>query len=80
MDVSDAYRIHVCELCGLIAVANLTKNTFECRACRSAASRSRVVQVALPYACKLLFQELLSMVRHLRSLSFQRAPLTPFRT
>ena len=46
---------------GLIAVANLAKNTFECRACRSAASRSRVVQVALPYACKLLFQELMSM-------------------
>lgn len=61
MDVSDAYRIHVCELCGLIAVANLTKNTFECRGCRSAASRSRVVQVALPYACKLLFQELMAM-------------------
>jgi DNA-directed RNA polymerase II subunit RPB2 len=61
MDQSDAYRIHVCELCGLIAVANLAKNTFDCRACRSAASRSRVVQVALPYACKLLFQELMSM-------------------
>jgi len=61
MDCSDAYRVHVCELCGLIAVANLAKNTFECRACRSAASRSRVVQVALPYACKLLFQELMSM-------------------
>jgi len=61
MDQSDAYRVHVCELCGLIAVANLQKNTFECRACRSAASRARVVQVALPYACKLLFQELMSM-------------------
>jgi DNA-directed RNA polymerase II subunit RPB2 len=61
MDQSDAYRVHVCELCGLIAVANLQKNTFECRACRSAASRSRVVQVAIPYACKLLFQELMSM-------------------
>lgn len=60
MDQSDAYRVHVCELCGLIAVANLAKNTFECRACRSAAARSRVVQVALPYACKLLFQELMS--------------------
>ena len=61
MDQSDAYRVHVCELCGLIAVANLQKNTFECRACRSAASRSRVVQVAIPYACKLLFQELMAM-------------------
>ena len=42
-------------------VKELTKNTFECRACRTAASRSSVVQVALPYACKLLFQELMSM-------------------
>ena len=60
MDQSDAYRIHVCETCGLIAVANLQKQTFECRGCRLGA-RTRVNQVMIPYACKLLFQELLSM-------------------
>merc|ERR1712034_84206 len=30
-DQSDAYRVHVCEVCGLIAIANLKKNRFECR-------------------------------------------------
>ncbi|CAG8502751.1 5805_t:CDS:10, partial [Diversispora eburnea] len=28
-DASDAYRIHVCDICGLMAIANLKKNTFE---------------------------------------------------
>mmetsp|Transcript_36742 Transcript_36742/g.103676 ORF Transcript_36742/g.103676 Transcript_36742/m.103676 type:complete len:228 (+) Transcript_36742:514-1197(+) len=54
---SDAYRIHVCEVCGLTAVADLKKLQFECRACGGSA----IVQVMIPYACKLLFQELMAM-------------------
>ncbi len=57
-DQSDAYRVHVCENCGLTAVANLKKNQFKCSAC---GSTTGVVQVHMPYACKLLFQELMSM-------------------
>ena len=34
-DQSDAYRVHVCETCGLIAIANLKNNTFECRGCKN---------------------------------------------
>ena len=56
-DQSDAYRVHVCEQCGMIAAANLKKNQFHCPACKN----SSVVQVYMPYACKLLFQELMAM-------------------
>ena len=56
---SDAYRVHVCDLCGLIAVANLNTQTFECRSCKVS---NRVSQIHLPYACKLLFQELQAML------------------
>lgn len=58
MDQSDAYRVHICKDCGLIAVANLKKNQYFCTACKSTTS---VVAVHLPYACKLLFQELMAM-------------------
>src|SRR5687768_9945295 len=29
--ISDKYRVHLCDYCGLIAIANLKKNTFQCR-------------------------------------------------
>ncbi|KAK9837485.1 hypothetical protein WJX81_006043 [Elliptochloris bilobata] len=57
-DQSDAYRVHVCDACGLFAVANLKKNQFYCPACKNTTG---VVQVFMPYACKLLFQELMAM-------------------
>ncbi|KAL7435553.1 hypothetical protein ACHAXM_004712 [Skeletonema potamos] len=58
---SDQYRIHICERCGLTAQSNLKKMTYECRTPTCVGRPTKVCQVEIPYACKLLFQELTSM-------------------
>ena len=40
-DVSDAYRVHICDRCGLFAVANLKRTTFTCKRCQDS-SRVRI--------------------------------------
>ncbi|RTG89824.1 DNA-directed RNA polymerase III subunit RPC2 [Schistosoma bovis] len=50
---SDAYDACVCEKCGLLATS-----PNWCQYCRSS---RQVVSVRMPYACKLLFQELMCM-------------------
>lgn len=52
---SDPASIFVCESCGFTATENSTQKTFSCRKCKRAVS---INQVDLPYAAKLLFQEL----------------------
>jgi len=52
MTSSDGFRVHVCSKCGLIARPQW------CQPCRS---RDHLQQLEIPYACKLLFQELQSM-------------------
>lgn len=49
---SDAFNVDVCNQCGLLAYSGW------CHSCRSSGS---VSTITIPYACKLLFQELQSM-------------------
>ncbi|CRG98694.1 DNA-directed RNA polymerase II subunit RPB2, putative [Plasmodium relictum] len=55
---SDAYRVHVCDNCGLCCIADINKNAYECTVCNS---KTSISQIFIPYACKLLFQELITM-------------------
>ena len=58
-DVSDCYRVHVCNTCGLFCEANLLEFKYHCRRCKNSAEN--ICQVKIPYACKLLLQELMAM-------------------
>jgi len=59
LDVSDAFRVHVCEICGLMTpIASLKRQQFECRPCKN---KTKIAQIIIPYAAKLLFQELAAM-------------------
>ena len=57
-DVSDKYSVHVCKKCGLVASYNDQMNIHLCRNCDN---RTDFAYVEIPYACKLLFQELTTM-------------------
>ena len=57
-DASDAFSVHVCNKCGLIAAFNSKENIHICNTCDN---RTDFSYVELPYACKLMFQELISM-------------------
>jgi len=57
-DVSDKYSVHACKKCGLIASYNDAVNIHRCRTCDN---RTDFAYVQIPYACKLLFQELITM-------------------
>lgn len=57
-DASDAFNIYVCNKCGLIAPFNNEKHIHECKTC---SNRTDFSYVEIPYACKLMFQELITM-------------------
>lgn len=57
-DCSDKYEVHVCRKCGIIASYNEERNIHFCKTCDN---RSEFALVQIPYACKLLFQELATM-------------------
>ena len=57
-DASDSFQVHVCKTCGMIAAYNDKSHVHICRTCNNRVNFSKV---NIPYACKLLFQELISM-------------------
>ena len=57
-DSSDSFSVHVCNKCGLIASFNNEKNIHLCKTCQN---RTDFKYVEIPYACKLMMQELISM-------------------
>jgi DNA-directed RNA polymerase II subunit RPB2 len=58
MECSDAFRCYSCEDCGLLAVVNPEEGVWKCRGC---GNRTNFCHVEIPYAYKLLLQELESM-------------------
>ena len=57
-DASDKYSVYICKTCGLIASYNDKMHIHLCRTC---GNRADFAYVEIPYACKLLFQELNTM-------------------
>jgi len=57
-DASDAFKVNVCKKCGLIAAYNDKTHIHYCKTCEN---RTDFNLVHIPYSCKLLFQELMTM-------------------
>jgi DNA-directed RNA polymerase II subunit RPB2 len=57
-DASDKFSVYVCKKCGIIASYN---DQLHIHCCRTCDNRVDFAYVEIPYACKLLFQELTTM-------------------
>ena len=58
MECSDAFQCYSCRKCGIITVANDKEGIWECRTCNNTTQFSHI---QIPYATKLLVQELETM-------------------
>lgn len=58
MECSDNFRIHVCKKCGMTANVNPEKHIYSCKHCKNI---THFAELRIPYACKLLFQEVETM-------------------
>ena len=57
-DCSDKFTTYCCKKCGMLAIYNDKKGIHLCKTCDN---RTDFAQVNIPYACKLLFHELITM-------------------
>ena len=55
---SDSFEVYSCKKCGMLAIFNPEKKIHRCNTCNN---RTDFNRIKLPYACKLLFQELITM-------------------
>lgn len=55
---SDPFEVQVCRKCGLLGYYNFKLKTANCSTCKNG---DNISTMKLPYACKLLFQELQAM-------------------
>ena len=69
MECSDAFLCYTCRDCGLIAVANDKEGIWCCRGCRNTTNFSHI---QIPYATKLLLQELETMCISSRLITNQK--------
>ena len=61
MDVSDIFTVHICKECGLFSIVN-PKDADGTRTCGGCEKFSQFIELKIPYACKLLMQELEGMM------------------
>lgn len=66
VDTSDKFEMRICDNCGFIAErikdnnTNIELNDYDVYQCRHCGNKSNISNITIPYASKLLFQELLS--------------------
>ena len=58
METSDIASFKICDDCGMLATGVIDKEYYICSPCNN---HTRISTVNMPYACKLLFQELTSI-------------------
>lgn len=60
MDVSDKFTVYICKECGLFSIVNPDEDGE--RKCGGCENYSEFMELRIPYACKLLMQELEGMM------------------
>lgn len=58
MECSDNYRVFVCTRCGMMATVNPENGIYSCKACKNI---TEFAEIRIPYAAKLLLQEVQTM-------------------
>tara|TARA_Y100000996_G_scaffold415213_2_gene408761 strand:+ start:4034 stop:8710 length:4677 start_codon:yes stop_codon:yes gene_type:complete len=58
LDNSDNYKVYICSKCHMIGNVNIAEKIYECKNC---SNNNNFREVRIPYACKLLWQEIMAM-------------------